>query len=109
MKFGIHTSFIDHNVQQHWPVNTMLLPISMCREGTPLHHDYTTENVELVTKGCCNIVRHIENARRCALSPAGGLLLSDLSSMILPRCHSLRQVRDSRGHCHQPICVGHGS
>ncbi|GLC46308.1 hypothetical protein PLESTB_000997500 [Pleodorina starrii] len=32
--------------------------------GTPLHHDYTTENVALVSAGCCNLVRHIENARK---------------------------------------------
>lgn len=32
--------------------------------GTPLHHDYKTENLELVAKGCCNLVRHIENTRK---------------------------------------------
>ena len=32
--------------------------------GNPLHHDYTNENVELVTAGCCNLARHIENARK---------------------------------------------
>jgi hypothetical protein len=31
--------------------------------GTPLHHDYTNENVELVTAGCCNLARHIANAK----------------------------------------------
>eukprot|EP00877_Chromochloris_zofingiensis_P000246 jgi/Chrzof1/10221/Cz04g33040.t1 len=31
--------------------------------GTPLPHEYTTENVELVTKGCCNLERHITNAK----------------------------------------------
>lgn len=31
--------------------------------GTPLPHEYTTENVELVTKGCCNLARHITNAK----------------------------------------------
>ncbi len=31
--------------------------------GTPLAHEYTTENVELVTKGCCILVRHITNAK----------------------------------------------
>ncbi|PNH05613.1 Monofunctional C1-tetrahydrofolate synthase, mitochondrial [Tetrabaena socialis] len=32
--------------------------------GTPLHHDYTTENVPLVTAGCCNLARHIQNATK---------------------------------------------
>lgn len=32
--------------------------------GTPLNHAYTTENVELVSNGCCNLERHIDNARK---------------------------------------------
>ncbi len=32
--------------------------------GTPLHQDYISENVQLVTSGCCNLARHIENARK---------------------------------------------
>ncbi|GBF94440.1 10-formyltetrahydrofolate synthetase [Raphidocelis subcapitata] len=30
--------------------------------GTPLPHEYLTEDVELVTKGCCNLARHVKNA-----------------------------------------------
>lgn len=30
--------------------------------GTPLPHEYLSEDVELVTKGCCNLARHIKNA-----------------------------------------------
>ena len=29
--------------------------------GRPLDHAYTSEDVELVRKGCCNLTRHIEN------------------------------------------------
>uniref|UniRef100_A0A061RJS7 Formate--tetrahydrofolate ligase n=1 Tax=Tetraselmis sp. GSL018 TaxID=582737 RepID=A0A061RJS7_9CHLO len=32
--------------------------------GTPLPHEYTNENVELVKAGCSNVVRHIENAKK---------------------------------------------
>jgi len=32
--------------------------------GTPLHRVYSEENLELVTKGCCNLQRHIENTRK---------------------------------------------
>lgn len=32
--------------------------------GTPLPHEYTNENVELVKAGCSNILRHIENAKK---------------------------------------------
>lgn len=32
--------------------------------GKPLDHAYTDENIELVTKGCCNLARHVENARQ---------------------------------------------
>ena len=31
--------------------------------GKPLDKTYKEENVELVTKGCCNLARHIANAR----------------------------------------------
>ncbi len=31
--------------------------------GKPLDHTYKSENVELVSKGCCNLARHIANAR----------------------------------------------
>lgn len=31
--------------------------------GKPLDHTYKSENVELVKKGCCNLVKHIENTK----------------------------------------------
>ena len=31
--------------------------------GKPLPQEYKEENVELVKKGCCNLVKHIENAK----------------------------------------------
>mmetsp|Transcript_71767 Transcript_71767/g.226742 ORF Transcript_71767/g.226742 Transcript_71767/m.226742 type:complete len:628 (+) Transcript_71767:281-2164(+) len=32
--------------------------------GKPLDHAYTTEDVELVSRGCCNLVKHIQNTRK---------------------------------------------
>lgn len=32
--------------------------------GTPLPHEYLSQDVELVTKGCSNLARHIENTRK---------------------------------------------
>ncbi|KAJ3318074.1 tetrahydrofolate synthase [Boothiomyces sp. JEL0866] len=32
--------------------------------GRPLSEVYLEENVELVTKGCCNLIRHIQNVRK---------------------------------------------
>ena len=32
--------------------------------GKPLQKEYTEENVELLAKGCCNLQKHIENARK---------------------------------------------
>jgi len=32
--------------------------------GTPLPHAYTSPDVDLVKKGCSNLVRHIENTRK---------------------------------------------
>jgi formate--tetrahydrofolate ligase len=31
--------------------------------GTPLAAEYRTENVELVARGCCNLIKHITNTR----------------------------------------------
>jgi formyltetrahydrofolate synthetase len=31
--------------------------------GQPLHHDYTEENLQLLKKGCANLVKMIQNAR----------------------------------------------
>ena len=36
--------------------------------GTPLPHDYKVENVDLVKAGCCNLARHVENARGFGVS-----------------------------------------
>jgi len=33
------------------------------RPGKPLHPAYTEENIELLEKGCCNLAKHVENAR----------------------------------------------
>ena len=32
--------------------------------GKPLDHAYKTENLDLVTKGTCNLERHIKNAKK---------------------------------------------
>lgn len=32
--------------------------------GKPLAHEYTTENLDLLEKGCANLTRHIENAKQ---------------------------------------------
>jgi len=32
--------------------------------GKPLAAEYVEENIDLVTKGCCNLVKHIENAKK---------------------------------------------
>ena len=36
--------------------------------GTPLAQEYKEENLDLVKAGCCNIVQHIENARKFGVS-----------------------------------------
>ena len=33
------------------------------KAGQPLDHSYTTENVDMVREGMCNLVRHIENTK----------------------------------------------
>jgi formyltetrahydrofolate synthetase len=36
--------------------------------GQPLHHDYTEENLQLLEKGCANLVKMIQNARLFGIS-----------------------------------------
>lgn len=36
--------------------------------GRPLDHAYKNENLELVTAGCCNLVKHIQNAKKFGVS-----------------------------------------
>jgi formyltetrahydrofolate synthetase len=36
--------------------------------GQPLHHDYTEENLQLLEKGCANLVKMIQNARLFGVS-----------------------------------------
>lgn len=35
--------------------------------GKPLAEEYQQENIELLTKGCCNLQQHIRNARKFGL------------------------------------------
>jgi formate--tetrahydrofolate ligase len=37
--------------------------------GRPLPEEYTKENVELVEKGCCNLVHHIQTVRKAGINP----------------------------------------
>ena len=37
--------------------------------GRPLAKEYTEENIELVRKGCCNVVAHIETVKKAGINP----------------------------------------
>ncbi len=39
------------------------------KPGAPLAKEYTEENIELVEKGCANLVAHIETVRKSGVSP----------------------------------------
>lgn len=39
------------------------------RPGVPLDDAYTSENLELLEKGCCNLVAHIETVRKSGVRP----------------------------------------
>ena len=41
--------------------------------GKPLQKEYTEENVELVEKGCANLVKHIQNARKFGVNVVVGV------------------------------------
>src|SRR3569623_2083172 len=41
--------------------------------GKPLAHEYTTENLDLLEKGCANLVRHIGNAKQFGIPVVVGV------------------------------------
>eukprot|EP00271_Cylindrocystis_brebissonii_P017957 TRINITY_DN4895_c0_g1_i3.p1 TRINITY_DN4895_c0_g1~~TRINITY_DN4895_c0_g1_i3.p1 ORF type:complete len:549 (-),score=101.26 TRINITY_DN4895_c0_g1_i3:364-2010(-) len=41
--------------------------------GKPLQEAYKTENLDLVVKGCCNLVRHIENTKKYGVNVVVGI------------------------------------
>jgi methylenetetrahydrofolate dehydrogenase (NADP+) / methenyltetrahydrofolate cyclohydrolase / formyltetrahydrofolate synthetase len=41
--------------------------------GSPLPHEYLTENLELLQKGCENMIQHIENAKKFGVQVVVGL------------------------------------
>ena len=41
--------------------------------GKPLAHEYTQENLELLEKGCSNLLKHIENARKFGIPVVVGV------------------------------------
>lgn len=41
--------------------------------GKPLQVEYTEENIPLVTAGCCNLAKHIENAKKFGGKPSSSL------------------------------------
>ncbi len=67
--------------------------------GTPLAHEYTTENVELVTKGCCNLARHMTK-RKNVSGPSGdssgvgsGALQCVVSGVYCSLCRCMGKAR----------------
>ncbi|GAX83295.1 hypothetical protein CEUSTIGMA_g10721.t1 [Chlamydomonas eustigma] len=74
--------------------------------GTPLHHDYTSENVELVTKGCSNLTRHIENAKRYGIPVV--IAINQFASDTAAELEAVRAVAMASGADAAVVCNHHG-
>ncbi|GIL68174.1 hypothetical protein Vafri_21431, partial [Volvox africanus] len=74
--------------------------------GTPLHHDYTTENVPLVTDGCCNLARHIENARKYGVPVV--VAINRFASDTDAELHAIKEAALAAGASDAVICAHHG-
>ncbi|GFR43990.1 hypothetical protein Agub_g5136 [Astrephomene gubernaculifera] len=74
--------------------------------GTPLHHDYTTENVPLVSAGCCNLVRHIQNARKYGVPVV--VAVNRFASDTDAELEAVRAAALEAGASAAVICAHHG-
>ncbi|EFJ51458.1 hypothetical protein VOLCADRAFT_79713 [Volvox carteri f. nagariensis] len=74
--------------------------------GTPLHHDYTTENVDLVSKGCCNLARHIENARKYGVPVV--VAINRFASDTDAELQAVKEAALAAGASDAVICAHHG-
>lgn len=74
--------------------------------GTPLHHDYTTENVALVTAGCVNLERHIDNARKYGVPVV--IAINQFASDTPAELEAVQKASLAAGASAAVICNHHG-
>ncbi|KXZ51232.1 hypothetical protein GPECTOR_13g719 [Gonium pectorale] len=74
--------------------------------GTPLHHDYTTENVALVSAGCCNLARHVQNARKYGVPVV--VAVNRFASDTDAELAAVREAALEAGASAAVICAHHG-
>ncbi|KAL6747918.1 formate-tetrahydrofolate ligase [Haematococcus lacustris] len=74
--------------------------------GTPLHHDYTTENVELVTKGCANMERHVQNLRKYGVPVV--VAINQFASDSAAEMEAVKQAALAAGASAAVVCNHHG-
>uniref|UniRef100_A0A7S3VLD1 Formate--tetrahydrofolate ligase n=1 Tax=Dunaliella tertiolecta TaxID=3047 RepID=A0A7S3VLD1_DUNTE len=74
--------------------------------GTPLHHDYTNENVELVKKGCCNLERHIKNTTRYGVPVV--VAINQFASDTQAELETVKQAALEAGAAAAAVCNHHG-
>eukprot|EP00199_Chlamydomonas_sp_CCMP681_P001381 CAMPEP_0119108120 /NCGR_PEP_ID=MMETSP1180-20130426/13478_1 /TAXON_ID=3052 ORGANISM="Chlamydomonas cf sp, Strain CCMP681" /NCGR_SAMPLE_ID=MMETSP1180 /ASSEMBLY_ACC=CAM_ASM_000741 /LENGTH=636 /DNA_ID=CAMNT_0007093703 /DNA_START=81 /DNA_END=1991 /DNA_ORIENTATION=+ len=74
--------------------------------GTPLHHDYTNENVELVTKGCCNLERHIANIKTYGVPCV--VAINQFANDAPSELEAVKQAALAAGAFDAVVCAHHG-
>lgn len=71
--------------------------------GKPLDHTYKTENVELVRKGSCNLVKHIENTKRYGVNVV--VAVNAFSTDTEDELQAVRQAAIAAGASDAVICT----
>uniref|UniRef100_A0A7S0WIR1 formate--tetrahydrofolate ligase n=1 Tax=Chlamydomonas leiostraca TaxID=1034604 RepID=A0A7S0WIR1_9CHLO len=74
--------------------------------GTPLPHAYTTEDVGLVTAGCCNLARHIDNARKYGVPVV--VAINQFAADTPAELEAVKKAAQDAGASAAVICNHHG-
>jgi len=74
--------------------------------GTPLHDAYRTENVDLVARGCCNLVRHITNTRSFGVPVV--VCINRFASDTDAELDAVRAAALAAGAADAVVCTHHG-
>jgi formyltetrahydrofolate synthetase len=67
----------------------------MVKPGIPLSEEYTTENLELLEKGCENLIAHIETVRKSGVQPV--VCINHFQTDTLSEAELVRKVAEQNG------------
>ena len=74
--------------------------------GTPLAAEYRTENVELVARGCCNLIKHITNTRAFGIPVV--VCINRFACDTDAELEAIRAAALAAGAADAVVCTHHG-